>query len=226
MTDLLATLVPLALVSAVTPVQVAIGVLMLQSTGGVARATAYVGGMTVVRLVQGIVFGLVLHVGEPAADAGEGPGPAASALLLVVGIVMIVSGLRKLLKQPDEDAPPPAWMARVESAAPPAAFLLGAGYVGLSPKLWAFTLGAIGAIEGAELAPAMAVIAFVLFIVGAQAAHLIGIVAMALAPSRAQPALSAVSRFLQRWDRAIMVSLGLGIGLFLVIRALGGLEIL
>jgi hypothetical protein len=223
MIDLLTTLLPLAIVSAVTPIQVAIVVLMLQSDGGLARATAWVSGMTTVRLAQGVLFGLVLGVGERIGGDGDGPGPVASALLLVVGIVFVVSAVRKLLKEPDEDAPPPKWMAAVQSVRPVQAALMGAGYVGLSPKLWAFTIGAIGAIEAAALAPATAVIVFVLFIAAAQATHLLAIGATALAPSRALPALAAVSGFLQRWDRAIMVSLGLGFGAFLLVKALIGL---
>ena len=223
MSELLTTLLPLAVVSAVTPVQVTILVLLLQSEEGLPRATAWVAGMTIVRLGQGIVFGLVLGVGVPDGPSDAGPGLVASALLLIVGIVILVSAMRKLLRQPDEDAPPPRWMAAVESARPFQAFLMGLGYVGLSPKLWAFTLAAISAIEGASLAPATTILVFLLFVALAQFTHLVALTATTLVPGRAIPLMARVSSFLQRWDRAIMVTLGLAFGGFLVVKALVGL---
>jgi hypothetical protein len=61
MTDLWTTLIPLAIATAVLPVQVAITILMLRSAGGRARAGGWIAGMTVVRLLQYAVFGLILE---------------------------------------------------------------------------------------------------------------------------------------------------------------------
>jgi hypothetical protein len=219
-TDLLTTLVPLAIVGAVTPVQITILVLLLQSAGGMPRATAWVAGMTLVRLAQGILFGLVLGVGVQEDPADSGPGPVALAILLLVGIFFLVSAIRKLLRQPDEDAPPPRWMAAVEGARPRQAFLMGLGYVGLSPKLWAFTLAAIAAIEGAGLAPATTILVFLGYVAAAQSTHLVALALTALAPTRAIALMGSVAALLQRWDRAIMVTLGLAFGAFLVVKAL------
>jgi len=222
-TDLLTTLLPLAVVSAVTPVQVTILVLLLQSEGGMSRAIAWVAGITVVRLAQGILFGLVLGVGVQEGPGDEGLGPVALALLLLVGIFFVVSAIRKLLRQPDEDAPPPRWMTAVESAGPSQAFLMGLGYVGLSPKLWAFTLAAISAIEGTDLAPATTILVFLAYVAVAQSTHLVALAMTALVPSRAIAVMGRVAAWLQRWDRAIMVTLGLVFGGFLVVKALVGL---
>lgn len=223
MSDLLTTLLPLAVVSAVTPFQVTILVLLLQSDGGVPRAMAWVAGMTAVRLGQGVLFGLVLGVGAQEGPGEGGPGPVALALLLLVGIFFLVSGMRKLLRQPDEEASPPRWMSAVESAGPKQAFLMGLGYVGLSPKLWAFTLAAISAIEGVGLTPVTTILVFLAYVAVAQSTHLVAIAMTALVPSRAIALMARVSALLRRWDRAIMVTLGLAFGLFLVIKALVGL---
>ena len=115
MTELWTTLIPIALITAVMPGQVAITILMLRVPGGVARAGAWVGGMTVVRLAQ---FALLFLVLEPATDDGEpGTSLVEGALLLVVAILLLVSAARKLVNQPDEDARRrPGWpWSRVES---------------------------------------------------------------------------------------------------------------
>ena len=173
MSELWGSLIPLAIASAILPVQIAITILMLRGSGGRARAAAWVGGMTVVRLAQWLVFGLVL---ERAVDDGEpGTSVVEAALLLVVSVIFFVSAGRKLAKQPDEDAAPPRWLASVATVPAGRAFLMGAGVVGLSPKLWAFTLGAIGAIADAGLGAAGGLAAFLVFVLLAEAVHLAAI---------------------------------------------------
>ena len=85
MLDLWTTLIPLILGSAILPVQVTVTILLLRSGGGRSAAVAWVSGMTAVRLVQGILFGLVLDAAGAEAVDDDGPGLIASTLLLVIG---------------------------------------------------------------------------------------------------------------------------------------------
>jgi hypothetical protein len=132
----------------------------------------------------GILFGFVLGTATAQADDAGGTGPVASTLLLVVAVVFLLGAARKLLDAPDEDAPSPSWMALVRSAPPVRALALGAGVVALSPKLWAFTLGAIAAIAEAGLGQGPAVAVFLGFVVLAESVHL-SLVGVAIAdPAR------------------------------------------
>lgn len=226
MTDLWTSLVPLVIGSAILPIQIAITVLLLRSSAGRFAAVAWVAGMTLVRLAQGLVFGLILGTGVAETEGPERPGPIASVLLLVVAIVFLVSAARKLLRQPDEDAPPPRWMALVASATPGRAFLMGAGVVAISAKLWAFTLGALGVIAEAGLDPPGAAAVYLAFIVAAESIHL-GAVAIAyLMPARADVLLGQASDALQRYDRALMIVLGFVFGTYFLLKALDGLAVI
>lgn len=226
MTELLTTLVPLIVGSAVLPVQITITVLLLRSSSGVIVGAAWVAGMTAVRLVQGLVFGLVLETATSGAGDAGGPGPIVSTLLLVVGIAFLVGAGKALLDEPDEDAAPPGWMSSISAAPPGRAFAMGAGIVALSPKLWAFTLAAIGAIADAGLAGAMAVGWFLLFVVLAESVHL-GLVGLtAVAPARAAPVLERTSAALVRYGREIKVGLGVVFGLWFLYKALAGFGII
>ena len=180
--------------------------------------------MTVVRLAQWLVFGLIL---ERAVDDGE-PGTSAveAALLLVVAVVFLVSAGRKLAKQPDEDAPPPRWMTAASGITPGRGFLMGAGVVGLSPKLWAFTLGAIGAIADAGLGAAGGLAAFVVFVLIAEAIHLAAIGLALVAPARADVVLGSVSGALERHSRTVMIGLGLVFGAWFLVKSLTAFGIL
>jgi hypothetical protein len=218
MSELWTTLIPLAVATAVLPIQVAITVLMLRSAGGRRKAGALIAGMTVVRLLQYGVFGLVL---AQAVDDGEtGTSPVEGALLLVVAVLLLVSAARKVAKQPDEDAPPPRWMAMVDGISAGRAFVMGAGLVALSPKLWAFTLGAIGAIQDANLDPAVGWAVFVAWVAAAEALHLLALLAALVAPERADVLLARAGGSLERHSREVMIGVGLVFGVWFLLKAM------
>lgn len=227
MADLLGSLLPLIIGSALVPVQILITVLLLRSASGRASALAWVLGLSTVRLAQGVVFGFVLgSSADAAADGGGGPGPVASTLLLVAGILFLVSAVRKLLKQPDEDAPPPRWMAVFESVSPGRAYLMGVVLMLVGVKFWAFTLGAIAVIGDAQLGPAGATAAFLVFAVLAASVHLVLLVVAYTMPARSEALLDGINTFLTRYDRPLMVTLGAVFGTWFLIKGLQGLGVL
>ncbi len=226
MNDLWTALVPLIVGSAILPVQITVTVLLLRSEVGRLPAVAWVAGMTVVRLAQGIVFGFVIGTGVAEAEGPDRPGPIASTLLLVVAVLFLVGAARKLLDEPDDDAPPPAWMAMMASATPSRALLFGAGVVALSPKLWAFTLGAIGVIAEAGLGQSGAIATFLVFVVAAESIHLALVALADAAPGRAGPMLERVSQALARYNRPLMIGLGVVFGIWFMVKALAGFGVL
>ena len=218
MTELWTTLIPLAVATAVLPIQVAITILMLRSTGGRAKAGALIAGMTLVRLLQYAVFGLMLA--GAMGDAASGTSPVEGALLLVVAVLLLVSAARKFTSHPDEDAPPPRWMTMVHAITAGRAFLMGAGLVALSPKLWAFTLGAIGAIQDADLGPVAGWGVFIAWVVAAESIHLLALMAAVVAPARADVLLVRAGDALERHGRVIMIGVGLVFGAWFLLKAM------
>ena len=118
MLSLWTTLLPLALGSALVPMQIVVTVTLLRSSRGLLRAGAWIAGMTSVRLLQGLIFGLILAPAEPDRKYSSGPGEVVSGILLVVALVFYVTALRQLFTHVDEDAPPPRWMAVLTSLSP------------------------------------------------------------------------------------------------------------
>lgn len=225
MADLWGTLLPLAIASAIVPVQLVITVLLLQAGHGRVTALAWLAGMLSVRLGQGLIFGLLLGPGVLADDDG-GPGVVMSLLLLAVAILFLVTAVRKLVDGPDEDAPPPRWMAMAEAATPVRAYLLGAGMLLIGAKFWVFTLGAISAIQVADLGSGPAVLTYLVFVLLAMAVHL-GIVALAfVAPDRAEVVLGSFASQLRRYDRPVTIALGTIFGAWFLVKALSGLGIM
>lgn len=225
MTGLWGSLLPLAIASAVVPIQLVVTVLLLRSTHGRAASLAWVMGMLTVRLGQGLILGLVLGAGE--SDGGEsGSRPVGSLLLLIVAILLLTMAARKLVHGPDEDAPPPRWMTVVESATPLRAYLLGVGMLLIGAKFWVFTLGAIAAIGAADLGQGTAVASYLVFVLLAMSVHL-AIVGMAYAvPERADVALGRFSELLTVYDRPVTIGVGIVFGVWFLLKALDGLGII
>jgi hypothetical protein len=220
-----ATLLPLAIASAIVPVQLVITVVLQRSAAGRVASLAWVLGMLTVRLGQGIVIGLLIGPAVLGADEG-GPGTGASLLLLVVAILLLVTAARKAVDDPDEDAPPPRWRASLEGATPARAYLMGVGMLLIGAKFWVFTIGAISAIDAADVGVPAAVVAYLLFVLVAMSIH-VAIVAMAyLAPDRAGEVLDRFSSALMRYDRQITIGVGVIFGLWFLLRALDGLEVI
>jgi hypothetical protein len=226
MLDLWTTLVPLLVASAILPFQITVTMLLLRSAAGPAAGIAWVAGLATVRLVQGLVFGVILTAATEAEDDTQGPGAIVSTLLIVVGVVFLATALRTWLKQPDEDAPTPAWMDIVASASPGRAFLMGIGAVAIGAKLWAFTLAALGAIADAELGPAAATATYLVFVAGALSVHLTAMSLVLLTPDRAGAALDRISDLLRRYDRVLMAGLATVFGVWLLVKGLVGLQVI
>jgi hypothetical protein len=219
------TLLPLAVASAIVPVQVVITVVLQRSAGGWVVSLAWVLGMLTVRLGQGIVIGLLIGPEFLGGDEG-GPGTGASLLLLVVAILLLVMAARKAVDDPDEDAPPPRWRASLQTATPARAYLMGVGLLLIGAKFWVFTIGAISAVDAADVGVPAAVVAYLLFVLVAMSIH-VAIVAMAyLAPDRAGEVLDRFSSALMRYDRQITIGVGVIFGLWFLLRALDGLEVI
>ena len=96
MLDVLVSILPLILGSAIVPVQIIMVILMLTSEKqGPAKAIAFISGMTLVRLAQGVIFGLIL-TGGGATDEGGGAGWIKSTLMLVLGILLLITAYKQL----------------------------------------------------------------------------------------------------------------------------------
>lgn len=226
MADVWGALIPLGIGSALVPIQIVVTILLLRSSSGRIAGVAWLAGMTVFRLAQGLVFGLLLSASGESETSSGGPGTIVSVVLLVVGLLFWVTTLRQLLAHQDDDAPPPKWIAMIETVSPGKAFLLGVGFLAIGAKFWVFTLGAIAAIGDAGVEPAAAIGMFLVFVLLAESIHL-AILAIAYSmPDRSDVLLGRMSDWLERRNRLLMIVLGAVFGTWFIFRALGGLGIL
>jgi Sap, sulfolipid-1-addressing protein len=223
MFDLWSNLAPLILASSVLPLQTVVTLLLVRSS--LRSAYAWVAGKTIVRLLQGVLFGVVLTASEEKLGPRE-PQVFLGALLLVMALMLYVKALRSAVKAEDEDAPPPQWVAKAGSMSPLAAFAAGAGFMTVSFKFLAFTLGAISAITEAHLGRKLSVLMFVLFVVLAQSVPFAIVALASSSSSRSAAILEGFRAWLQRNNRAIGIIFGLVFGTWFLLKSLSRLGLI
>lgn len=221
METLLVSLLPYIIGSAVVPLQIIIGLLFLKSDRqGLFKAVAYVSGMTIVRLLQGLIFGLIL---TGAAEESSDKNLVISTLLLVLGILLLIAAYKKWRGQDDPDDPPPKWLTTIDSSTPLKAFGIGLGLPLIAPKLWVFTLSALATIAAAQLGQPSSAIAFLLFILLAQSLLLFPILIRILLPQKSKSLLDKISDWLTKNNRSIVIFVSLVFGLLFLKSGITGL---
>jgi len=221
MVETIIKLTPFIIGSAVVPLQVMMIILLLNSPRqGLAKAICLVAGMTTIRFMQGVIFGLILSP-EPGETSGK--SSVVSTLLLVLGILLLITAYKQWRSEDDPDGPPPKWMVMLDTLTPLKAFGMGASLVLISGKFWVFTLSAIGVIEEAQLGQPSSTLAFLFFILLAQSLLLLAIVVRATIPGQSKSILEAISAWLTRYNRPIVIVVSLVFGLLFFIQGVSGL---
>jgi threonine/homoserine/homoserine lactone efflux protein len=220
---ILVQLLPLILGAVLAPLWIVLGLLLLASPRGLAKAAAFVGGMTLTRLVQGVVFGVILRASPDAKTENGGDSPIVSTLLLVVGLLLLIAAFRKWRKQPDPDDPPPGWMESISCLTPLKALGMGAVLVAIGPKLWVFTLSALGVIIETEPGLPLGIATYLAYILLTQSVLIVSVLGCALAPKTAARTLQQVLGWLTRYSRPISVAASLVFGLYFTWDGIKGL---
>lgn len=224
MRTVLVSLLPYIIGSAVVPLQIIISLLLLKSPNqGLFKAVAFVAGMTITRLLQGLIFSLFLSGSAALTEGSSGKNPVISTLLLVLGILLLIVAYKKWRGEDDPDDLPPKGLTMIDSLTPLKAFGLGLGLPLIAAKLWVFTLSALATIAAAQLGQPSSTIAYLLFILLAESLLLFPILTRILIPERSKIVLTKLSAWLTRNSRPISIVVSLVFGLFFLHSGISGL---
>lgn len=225
MNSIIVSLLPFIIGGALVPVQIIIVILLLTGEKrGPLKAIAFVLGMTLARLAQGLLFQLIITggSGDPA-DANPNLSAIKSTLLLVLGLLLLTTAWKKWIKEPDPDAPPPKWLTMLDGLTPLRALLFGAGFILIAVKLWVFTLGALSVIDGAQLGIRETFLVFLGYILLAQSLLIIPILIRLILPNRAKVWLKSFGGWLEKHNDRIVMVVSLVFGLLFLYQGITGL---
>lgn len=196
--------------------------LLLQSERGLGKAIAFVAGAMAMRLVQGVIFGLIF---APAveAEAAAGLHLIKPTLLTVVGILLLTTGVKKLRKEEDGEDSQPGWMSKLSDLTVLKAAGGGALLMLVAVKQWVFTLSALAVIEEAQPGLTAGIALYLIFVVATQMLALPPILAFAVAPQKSAKPLAAAQGWLQRHNRVIVMIVSFIFGAWFLFKGVSGL---
>ena len=209
--DVIAELLPLIVGATAVPFYPIVVLLMLQGEGGLVKAVAFVAGNIAVRLAQGVLFGFLFGVAM-AASSDDSQRVGVSTLLLIVGILLLITAVKKWQKEEDPDAPP-QWMSAIGGLSAVKALGAGALLVTVGVKQWVFTLSAIGVIGEAELGEVAGTL-YLIYVLATQTLVVLPIVGYAVVPHQAARPLKAAESWLEQHNRVIVIIVSLIFGVW------------
>ena len=216
MIDALPGLVVLAVGGSIAPPLLLLTILLLGSRRPLPNAGALALGYFATCAVIGI-SGLVLFGGAESAVATVG-----RVVSVTVGALLLVIGIRSLLRSPGPEASKPGWLASIDSMSPPRAFGLGMALFPLQVKNLAIFVACVNLIiaSGLGFEGSIAALGLVLLLFAAPVLALIGL--YAAAPGRASTMLGSLQAWMGRHNRAITVVICFVFGAFFLVRGLLG----
>lgn len=214
MTELILSLVPLAVAAALQPPQVVALVVLLQTKRGAVNGLAYILGMIVFRLLLGGIFWvLISNIEKTVEIRGGNFSLLVGTFILALGILMLVHALRRGFSAHDEDEATASWLDKLNNVTPSRAALVGVAFLALDPKDWLVDISVINLIAEADLFGLESLLAFLVYILMAQLLLLIPLILSLFIPQKTQSGLIRFTAWMKRQERAIEIVFALIFGI-------------
>ena len=219
MNVVIAELLPLALVVAVSPLNVLPVILLLFTRRPLAAASSFLAGFVVgvaVLLVAAVVVARTVDVAP-----GAGTSTAVAVGKLVLGVLLVVLAVRKFRHRPREGEPGamPRWMDGIAASGPGKAAATGVTLGAGNPKNVAVGVATGITIASAGLSAGQQVAAGALYVVVASLGVTAPIVAALLLGDRSHEVLEGWRSWLDRNNAVVLSVLFLVFGIVLIIQA-------
>jgi threonine/homoserine/homoserine lactone efflux protein len=222
MGDAIGQMLPTAVGVAISPLPIVAVVLMLVTPGGRVNGPAFVLGWIVGLALIGAVV-LAVAGGASASDDGA-PATWVSVLKLVLGLLVLLLGVKQFRGRPHGDAAPetPKWMQALDRFTPVKAAGAGVALSAVNPKNLLLAIAGAATIAQTGIDAGEQAIAYAVFVVIATAGVALPVaIALALGERSHEP-LDRLNRWLSENNAVIMAVLLAVIGTKLIGDAISG----
>lgn len=226
MNELLLPITALAFAASLQPLQIIAMLALLQTKHGVRNGLAYLCGMMAFRLTLALLFWWLISGVETAIEEGGGDFSALTgSVMIILGLLLLIYALRQIFAAQNEDQTAASWLTKLESVTPRRAALVGVAFLALDPKDWLIDISAIDLIAGADLSGLQSGLAYLVYILLAQALLLIPLIYTLIFPAKARIALGRLNVWLRHHERRIEISVALIFGILFLFTGLNYLGV-
>ncbi|MGN6484112.1 MAG: GAP family protein [Thermomicrobiales bacterium] len=212
MIETLVLLLPATLAAAIVPGWILLMLMLLEQERALPIAGAFLGGVIVSRLAQGIIltwFASSLPTSTPHADT-----TVRGVVEAIIGLGLLGTAAHALSRTPDPDTSPPAWLHRLEAISPPLAFVAGMFLVLVGSRQWLFAFGAVQTIQGHMASPARELAGYVLFVIGASLPLIVPFLWQAGGTEAGRKRVQSANGWLARHGQRIAAALSIVLGVY------------
>lgn len=217
--SVLAELVPLGLVVALSPLTIIPAVLVLQTPRPRPTGLAFLVGWIVGLAALTSVF---LELSNLIGGIGTKPPGWASWLRIVVGAALIALGVYRWLKRAESEHMP-GWMTRMSSLTPPKAAATALALTVVNPKVLFLCAAAGLAIGSAGIDVPTVWIAEAWYVLVAGCTVALPVLAYAVSGQRLDPTLARIRVWLERQHAALIAAIFVVIGILVLYKGIHGL---
>jgi hypothetical protein len=221
MVSVLVGLMPIILASALLPVWIMAVLLLLNGSGGTVRGATFVGVIVAARLVQGLIVSILLN--NAVENGGDEGGIVLPLVITLLGILFLITGIKKLINEPDLDEPKGGVLTKISTLSMRNTILLALVGSLLAVKQWVFMFAAVGTIQVASLSGAEATITFVLYVLLSASLLIAPVLICVLLPAKSVALLGRMQAFLDKYNRPITVGVSLIFGVLFLLNGVSGL---
>ena len=221
MTEGISEVLTFAIGVAISPLAVIAVILILVSRRARTNGLLFLLGWM---LTLAVVSGVVYAVSHEAYEAEKvAVSDTISWGLIALGAVLVLMAWRSWLKRPSpgSESELPKWLASIEDLKPARAFGLAVLFAGVKPKNLILTVGAAGGLASLDLSRSEAAVALAFFLVVASLSVALPVVAYLASGERAEVTLESVKSWLLQHHAAMMTTLLLVFGVYLIVDGLG-----
>jgi hypothetical protein len=198
-------------------------ILLQSSDRSLLRAELFVGGLMFMRLVQGIVFGMILGSAVNSISIHIQSAVISPMLITVLGILLLVNAFINWEDKEHPGGSMPKWLKMIDSITPLEAFGIGLLMVATSPPLRAFTLSGIAVISEAQRSLPYSILLYLLFVLLAELMVLLPFCFRVIRPKLAEKFLNGISAWLTQNTRLLIMATSLVFGLYFLVKGVSGL---
>jgi threonine/homoserine/homoserine lactone efflux protein len=221
MADLLGQLLAVGLGAAISPVATALCIALLGSGKPLENALAFTLGYAAV--LAAIALVAFTFFGSGGGGSVEHSSAVRDTIDAAIGVLLLVFALKAYLKSPDPNAPPPKWVAALDSVTPTKALLVGTIVILTNPTTLALYVSGLKEIVAANLGGVGSVVVLALFIALVEVEFLAPTALYVAVPRRrAKALLGAAQRWLVGHNRGVMIAVFSIFGVLLVAKGASG----
>ncbi len=201
----------IALVITLEPIPLTAFILVLASEGGVRKGAAFIFGWLL--SLAAVVALTVVATGNNPPKPNTQPSLAALALKILIGLVLVVIGLRRRarLGRPKKPKSPPKWQTGIDNMSPWVV-------IGLGPltQPWGLVAAGVATIMEAKLSSWESYIGLLLFCLVATGVYLVMEIYAGFRAERAKVIMDGVRTWIDTHTDQVIIILSLGLGFWLV----------